>query len=82
LKASDDEDELSLKLKTITEIHLAGLEVIHVIHRHGMDGPSAYEVESALIDAYPGIANIQGGHNSDFGTANVPAVCAIFLKIF
>lgn len=35
--AVDDDDELlSNKLKQLREIRLAGLEVIHVIHRHGM----------------------------------------------
>jgi Uncharacterized protein conserved in bacteria len=53
--ATDDDELLSNKLKQIREIRLAGLEVIHVIHRHGMtDEKTAYEVEAALIDAYPG----------------------------
>lgn len=34
--AADDDELLSNKLKQIREIRLAGLEVIHVIHRHGM----------------------------------------------
>lgn len=33
-------DELDNKLKRIREIQLAGFEVAHVIHRHGMDDTS------------------------------------------
>jgi hypothetical protein len=54
-------DELGEKLKRIREIRLAGFEVAHVIHRHGLDDRTAFEVESALIDAYPGLANAVGG---------------------
>jgi hypothetical protein len=61
----EKEDETTLKIETIKEIQGAGLEVIHIIHRHGMDEPTAYEVEGALIDAYSGFANIVAGHSSD-----------------
>lgn len=57
-------DELDNKLKRIREIRLAGFEVAHVIHRHGMDGNTSIEVEAALIDAYPGLTNIVGGAGS------------------
>jgi hypothetical protein len=61
-------DALDNKLKRIHEIHLAGFEVAHVIHRHGMDDRTAFEVEAALIEAYPGLTNIAGGTgNSDVG---------------
>jgi hypothetical protein len=59
-----DGDDLSNKLKRIREIRLAGFEVAHVIHRHGMDQPTAFEVEAALMDAYPGLDNIAGGTGS------------------
>jgi hypothetical protein len=59
-----DGDELSNKIKRIHQIHLAGLEVGHVIHRHGMDDSTAAEVEAALIDAYPGATNEVGGEGS------------------
>ena len=58
-------DDLDNKLKRIREIRLAGFEVAHVIHRHGMDEKTAIEVEAALIDAYPGLTNIVGGSGSD-----------------
>lgn len=68
VRADIDGDELDNKLKRIREIRLAGLEVGHVIHRHGLDDKTAFEVESALMDAYPGLTNIAGGAgSSDFG---------------
>lgn len=54
-------DEIDNKLKRIREIRLAGFEVAHVIHRHGMDEKTAFEVEAALMDAYPGLTNLIGG---------------------
>lgn len=61
-------NDLDNKMKRIHEIHLAGLEVGHVIHRHGMDDETAFEVEAALIDAYPGLTNVAGGAgSSDYG---------------
>jgi hypothetical protein len=61
-------DELDNKLRRIREIRLAGFEVAHVIHRHGMDDATAFEVEAALMDAYPGLTNVAGGYGAnDFG---------------
>jgi len=63
-----DEDDPTTKLRRIRDIHLAGFEVAHVIHRHGMDERTAFEVEAALMDAYPGITNVAGGlGNAEFG---------------
>ncbi len=64
---SNDEDEISEKIKQIREIKAAGLEVIHVIQRYGLNEKEAFEVEAALIDCYPGLTNIQGGYSSDRG---------------
>lgn len=59
-------DPESNKISRIREIHAANLEVVHVIHRHGMaDEKTALEVEAALIDVYPGLANLAGGVGSD-----------------
>lgn len=61
-------DALDNKMQRIRQIRLAGFEVAHVIHRHGMDDTTAYEVESALMDAYPGLTNEAGGvGSSEFG---------------
>ncbi len=70
-----DGDEIDNKLERIREIRLAGFEVSHVIHRHGMDEATAFEVEAALIDAYPGLTNIVGGvHGSDCGVMHVEEI--------
>ena len=62
------DDDPSNKLKRIRDIRLAGFDVAHVIHRHGMDNKTAFEVESALMDAYPGLTNIAGGAGgADYG---------------
>ena len=63
-RADVDGDDIDNKLKRIREIRLAGFEVAHVIHRHGMDDKTAFEVEAALIDAYPGLTNVAGGTGS------------------
>jgi uncharacterized protein len=68
VRAQVDGDDLANKLKRIREIRLAGFEVAHVIHRDGMDDKTAFEVEAALIDAYPGLTNVVGGAGSnDYG---------------
>lgn len=61
-------DALDNKMMRIREIRLAGFEIAHVIHRHGMDDSTAFEVESALMDAYPGLTNTAGGiGGNEFG---------------
>jgi hypothetical protein len=60
--------DVSDKLKRIRDILLSGFEVSHVIHRHGMEESTAFEVEAALMDAYAGLTNVAGGIGSvDFG---------------
>jgi hypothetical protein len=58
-------DAKNEKMTRINEIRLAGFDVSHVIHRHGMEEKTALEVEAALIDAFPGLTNTQGGFGSD-----------------
>ncbi len=70
-----DGDDLDNKIKRIRDIRLAGFEVAHVIHRHGMDDKTAFEVEAALIDAYPGLTNIVGGTGStEFGAMHAEEI--------
>ena len=64
VEESFEGDELDPKLERIRQIRLAGFEVAHVIHRHGMDDETALEVEAAVMDAYPGLSNIAGGSGS------------------
>lgn len=68
---SKDEDADSLKLKLISEILASGKEVICLIHRWGLSEKTAFEVEAALIDCYPGLTNIQSGHNNERGMISV-----------
>jgi hypothetical protein len=71
IEADEDESFLGPKYERIRAIKNAGLEVIHVVHRHDIPDCSIFEVEAALIDAYPGLSNIQGGHGSgDRGPMN------------
>lgn len=67
----DATEQLGAKLDRIRAIKNAGLKVLHVIHRHEIPDESVFEVEAALIDAYPGLTNLQGGHAStDRGPMN------------
>lgn len=70
----EDEDP-SNKLRRIRDIRLAGFEVAHVIHRHGMDERTAFEVEAALLDAYPGLTNVAGGSgNAEYGAMHAQEI--------
>lgn len=57
-------DAVSEKIQTIMEIKNEGLDVIYVIHRHGLTDEEAFLVESTLIDDYMGLTNLQSGHGS------------------
>jgi uncharacterized protein len=75
VRADVEGDELDNKLKRIREIRLAGFDVAHVIHRHGIDDRTAFEIEAALIDAYPGLTNAVGGAGSnDFGAMHAKEI--------
>lgn len=68
LKCSVSEDEgvedFDLKYQRIRDITKCGLDVIHIIHRHGLESSTAFHVEASLIDAFPGTTNKVGGHYS------------------
>ena len=62
-------------MQRIHEIHALGMEVQHIIHRHGMGEGTAKEVEAALIDAYPGLENQMTGEGSnDRGVRHVQEI--------
>jgi hypothetical protein len=74
-----EDDLLDTKMQRIRDIRSCGLEVGHVIHRHGItDEETALQIEAAVIDAYPGLANRAGGHDSDFGVAHVEELIAAY----
>lgn len=50
VEASFDENNESLKLSTIRDIHQAGLEVAYYIVRHNLTEQEAYLIESTVID--------------------------------
>ena len=72
----EGDEVLDSKLQRIKEIQSAGLEVSHVIHRHGISTQDrAYEVEAAVIDAYPGLTNKTRGHGArDYGSRHVEEI--------
>lgn len=77
LALDNDEDAGDLKVQRIKAITAAGLEVAHLIHRHGLEEKVAYQVEAALIDAYPGLANRVSGHGAgDYGVRHVREIIA------
>ncbi len=60
------------KLERIREIMALGMEVHHIIHRHGMSESAAKEVEAALIDSYPDLTNkVAGAGSKDRGTRHI-----------
>jgi len=76
LVADEDSDVIDPKLRRIKDIQASGLEVGHVIHRHGMESDRiAKEVEAALIDAYPGLTNkVRGQGSRDYGSRHVQEI--------
>lgn len=70
-----DGDDHDNKGERIRKIHNAGFKVAHVIHRHCLDNKTAFEVEAALIDAFPGLTNIAGGVGSnDYGAMHADEI--------
>ncbi len=68
-------DDPGDKLKRIRDIRTKGFDVAHIIHRHGMDDKTAFEVEAALIDAYPGLTNaVSGGGSNAFGSMHADEI--------
>mgnify|MGYP001810396481 CR=1 FL=1 len=80
---NENEDSYDLKLKRIQEIKDSGLDVIHIIHRHKIkDDETAYEIEAALIDAYPGLTNSQSGRNSgDYGCRHAQQIINEYMTL-
>jgi hypothetical protein len=70
-----DGDDLDNKMRRIRQIRVAGFEVAHVVHRHGMDDKTATEVEAALMDAYPGLTNlVAGAGTSEYGAMHAQEI--------
>ena len=76
LSTSGDEDATDLKLQRIKDITSAELHVAHIVHRHGIETAEvAFQIEAALIDAYPGLTNRITGHGTDdYGSRHVEQI--------
>jgi len=75
VRGAIESDDPSDKLNRIREIIADGFSVSHVIHRHGLDDATAFEVEAALIDAYPGLTDVSSGAGSnDFGAMHADEI--------
>jgi uncharacterized protein len=64
LGADPNADAFSDKLQRIRDIRHDGFEVIHVIHRHGMDAKTALEVEAALSYCFLRVRPMQSPWNT------------------
>ena len=76
-QASGEEDGLvDPKFQRIKEIQATGLDVGHVIHRHGLSTSQlALQVEAAVIDAYSGLTNkVKGQGTRDYGSRHVEEI--------
>jgi hypothetical protein len=78
LTASDEQDAATLKYQLIKAIRFVGLDVVHIIHRHGIESEEvALQIEAAVMDAYPDLSNQAGGHGSgDYGVRSVVEIIA------
>lgn len=66
------------KADTIRSIIADGLDVIEIVHRFGLTEDAAFEVEAALIDAYPGLTNLQSGHGVERSGTDASALARGF----
>lgn len=70
--AEKDNVSESQKNSRIQQILDADLTPSIIIHRHGLDETTAFEIEAALIDAYPTLDNDQGGYyNQERGAKTI-----------
>lgn len=67
INAALKDETPSDKLDKIRAIRVNGLEVTHIVHRHGLTEKESFEVEAALIDfiGLSGLTNQVQGYNSD-----------------
>ena len=79
INAAIADETPSDKLDKIRSVRANGLEVKHIIHRHGLTEKEAFEVEAALIDfiGLSGLTNqVQGYNSDDRGQMSVAEVTA------
>ncbi len=68
-----EDDAISLKFRRIRDIKNASLDVVTLIYMHGIKNKeTAYQVEAAVIECYPGLTNRVVGHGTnEYGVAHV-----------
>ncbi len=69
---------LSEKMRRLNEIQAADLALVRIIHRHGLSKSVAFEVEAALIDAYPRLANLQAGYDASRGLRSAQEISIFY----
>lgn len=80
---SSDDDDTSTKIERIKKIKAEGLDVIHIIHRHGLTEEVAIEVEAALIDCFSGLTNVKKENNDKGrGVSNVEVLQRKYANIY
>ncbi|WP_288937888.1 hypothetical protein [uncultured Roseovarius sp.] len=72
-------EEANPKVERIRSIKDAGLQVVYIIHRHRIPDSAIFDVEAALIDAFSGLDNLQGGHGSNaYGPMSVQQIVDLY----
>jgi uncharacterized protein len=69
------------KLEKIRELQAKGINVKHIIHRHGLSEKEAFEVESSLIDfiGLDELVNVVSGYESNSrGQMNISEIVALY----
>lgn len=80
---SKDDNDNPTKIERIKEIKAEELDVIHVIHRHGLTEKEALEVEAALIDCFSGLTNVKKENNDKGrGVSNVEVLQRKYANIY
>ena len=77
-ETTGDNEAGDLKIGRIREILAQGFAVTHVIHQHAIpDEDTAYRIETAVMDCFPGLTNRANGHGaSNFGVRHVEQIIA------
>ena len=81
LNMAIESSDKSAKLDRIREITNRGLEVKHLILRHGLTESMAFEIEAAMIDfiGMEFLSNIMGGHySSDYGLKSPAEIMVMY----
>jgi uncharacterized protein len=75
-----EDDAVSLKLRRILEVKKSGLDVIMLIHMHGIKNEdTAHQIETAVMECYPGLTNRVSGRGArEYGVAHVDELIRLY----